>query len=242
MAKFQGFVNKLTTKEGTGSRGKWTLYSFVVEQDDGDISPWISFGFAAPPFAEGDYIAFETDEKDGRHNYKKGSGSKPANPPERAKARTSNTGAGSGNQKAAGATAAVQGTNGADRQTSIVMQHSQEMAILAAGVLLTHNALPMSGAASKAGEAKRFSEITAMIDKLTVKFYNDAATGRLLDTVADTVIDTAADAALPGSTIAGQKPAAPLPAGKKRAPVTIDATADDLADDTVSTDPQANGF
>jgi hypothetical protein len=229
MAKFQGFINKLTTKEGVGKRGPWTLYSFVVEQDDGDISPWISFGFAAPPFVEGDYIAFETDEKDGRHNYKKGSGSKPANPPQRAKARGSNTPASGGNQKSTGATsAAAPAAAGADRQTSIVMQHSQEMAILAAGVLLTHNALPMSGAASKAGEAKRFSEISAMIDKLTIKFYNDAATGRLLETVADTVIDTAPDA--------------PLPASKKKAAAAENAPAgeDDLGADEL-TNPAA-GF
>jgi hypothetical protein len=105
------------------------------------------------------------------------------------------------------------------------MQHSQEMAICAAGVLLTHNALPMSGAAFKAGEAKRFSEITAMIDKLTVKFYNDAATGRLLETVADTVIDTAPDA--------------PLPASKKKEAAGKDPTVDDDLDSSAAT---AGGF
>lgn len=212
MAKFQGFVNKLATKEGTSKKPPyrpWTLYSFILEHEDGSDSPWISFGFEKAPFVEGEFISFETDEKDGRHNYKKGSGSKPANPPQRAKARTSGgtavangnttgTKAGTGAQGATAGSAAT-----ADRQTSIVMQHSQEMAISAVAVLLSNNALPMSGAASKAGEAKRFSEITAMMDKLTVKFYNDAATGRLLETVADTVVDTAPDAALP----AGKKKA-----------------------------------
>lgn len=236
MAKFQGFVNKLTTKSGVGKRGPWTLYSFILELEDGSESPWVSFGFEKPPFAEGEFISFETDEKDNRHNYKKGSGSKPANPPQRAKARTSNGGAvANGNTAGAKTGTGAQGTTAssaasADRQTSIVMQHSQEMAISAVGVLLAHNALPMSGAASKAGEAKRFSEITAMMDKLTVKFYNDAATGRLLDTVADAVIDTAPDA--------------PLPISKKKAATRTEqaeATEDDLAEEP-SLDPQANGF
>lgn len=231
MAKFQGFVNKLTTKTGVGKRGPWTLYSFILELEDGSESPWVSFGFEKAPFVEGDYIAFETDEKDGRHNYRKGSGSKPANPPARASARTSAAkgAAGTGSNVKAAATGANSGAAGAGagRQTSIIMQHSQEMAISAVGVLLTHNALPMSGAASKAGEAKRFSEITAMMDKLTVKFYNDAATGRLLDTVADTVIDTVPDA--------------PLPVSKKKAEQQPAATDDDLADEP-ATDPQANGF
>jgi hypothetical protein len=227
MAKFQGFVNKLTSRDGTKKNGgKWTLYSFVVELEDGSESPWVSFGFEKPPFVEGDFIAFETDEKDGRHDYKKGSGSKPANPPERNKARTSNAGAGgTGNAKGSKAEPSGTAAPAADRQTSIVMQHSQEMAISAAGVLLAHNALPMSGAASKAGEAKRFSEITAMIDKLTVKFYNDAATGRLLETVADTVIDTAPDA--------------PLPASKKKEAAGKDPTVDDDLDSSAAT---AGGF
>src|SRR4051812_37204904 len=96
MAKFSGFVNKLDVKDGKSKKPPYrayTLYSFILELEDGSESPWVSFGFEAPPFKEGEFISFETDEKDGRHNYKKGSGSKPANPPERKKARTSNDGA-----------------------------------------------------------------------------------------------------------------------------------------------------
>lgn len=212
MAKLEGFVNKLNTKSGVGKRGPWTLYSFILELADGTESPWVSYGFEQPPFKEGEYIAFETDEKDGRHNFNKGSGRKPANPPERAKPAVQGKAApaNAGASKAVNSASATVSGSTADRQTSIVMQHSQEMAITAVGILLSNDALPTSGAATKAGEAKRFSEIMAAFDKLTVKFYNDAATGRLLETVSDTVIDTAPDAALPTkkTTAAKDSPAA----------------------------------
>lgn len=88
--------------------------------------------------------------------------------------------------------------SGVDRQTSIVLQHSQEMALRAISVLLEHDGLPLTKASNKAGEAKRFDEIVAAIDKLTVKYYRDAETGRLLETVADMgVVDTSADGPIP---------------------------------------------
>jgi hypothetical protein len=43
----------------------------------------------------------------------------------------------------------------------------------------------MSKAKGKAGTAARFEEITSAIDKLTVQFFYDNASGRLLDEVAD---------------------------------------------------------
>lgn len=223
MAKLEGFVNKLNTKQSKpDAKRPWTLYSFILELADGTESPWVSFGFDPPPFKEGEYIAFETDEKDNRHNYKKGSGSKPANPPERAKAKSA------ADRKPAASASAVANEGKpaaaaptADRQTSIVMQHSQEMAITAVGILLLNDALPTSAAATKAGEAKRYSEIMAAFDKLTVKFYNDAVSGRLLDTVSDTVIDTAPDA--------------PLPTKKGTATKEVASNDDDMSDDTTAT-------
>jgi hypothetical protein len=64
-------------------------------------------------------------------------------------------------------------------------------------VLLTHDGLPVSGAKTKAGQASRFDEITAAVDKLAVKYYNDGMTLRLLETVADTVTDNKPDGKLP---------------------------------------------
>lgn len=72
------------------------------------------------------------------------------------------------------------------------------MGLRAAALLLEHDGIPMTKASNKAGEAKRFEEIVAVIDKLTVKFYRDAETGRLLETVADMgVVDTSADGPIP---------------------------------------------
>jgi len=44
----------------------------------------------------------------------------------------------------------------------------------------------MSVAESKPGVAKRFDEILAAVDKLTVQYFNDTMTLRRLQTVADT--------------------------------------------------------
>jgi hypothetical protein len=64
-------------------------------------------------------------------------------------------------------------------------------------VLLQNNALPVSAASNKAGSAKRFDEIAAAVDKLTVKFYHDGLSLRILDTVADTEPSTAPKSDLP---------------------------------------------
>jgi hypothetical protein len=77
------------------------------------------------------------------------------------------------------------------------MQHSQSVAAELIGILLAHNALPVSKADTKAGEAKRFAEIVAAYNKLTVQAFNDAMTCRLLKFVADTVPEAKADAPLP---------------------------------------------
>jgi len=58
-------------------------------------------------------------------------------------------------------------------------------ALDAIDLLLRNDALPMSAAKTKAGQASRFDEVTAAIDKLTVEYFFDSATGRKLVTVAD---------------------------------------------------------
>lgn len=211
----RGFVAKIATKSGVAVRtGKaWTKYSFIVEDEQGVETKWITYGFEQPPFKEGDFIEFEVRENNGFADYKKGSGRIVANPPARAAARSSaaaspQRGQVAGVEQAAGKPGQAEagrgvgavdgGSGGADRQTQIVLQHSQEMAIALVSVLLANDALPISATKSKAGEAKRFDEIVAAVDKLTVKFHNDVATGRLLSVVADMgVVSTKADAPLP---------------------------------------------
>lgn len=191
----RGSVVKIAEKSGRNRRGPWTRYSFITEEN-GQESGWVGFGFEAPPFKEGDYIEYETEEDDqGRVQYKKGTGRiipKPAAAPRAEPA--SPTAAAACNSQSSGPSSYDA------RQQQIVLQHSQEMAIHAVAVLLKHDSLPTTGAKTKAGEAKRFEEIIAAVDKLTVKFYNDVVTGRLLYNVPDMgVISTAPDAPLPGA-------------------------------------------
>lgn len=192
----KGFVKVLTEKSGTSPRGKaWTRYSFKTEGEDGNESDWITFGFNRPPFKKGDFIEYDytTDDR-GYKQVTEGTGKVIANPPKQAAAQPSRTVA------QALPVDSYAAPSGVDRQTAITLQHSQEMAIRTVGLLLANDALPMSGAKTKAGEAKRFEEIVASIDKFTVKFHNDVATARLLASVADMgIISLKPDAPLPAA-------------------------------------------
>lgn len=193
----KGTVAKIATKTGRSRRGQWTLYSFITQDESGNENGWVTFGFEAPPFHEGDFIEYETEtDQDGRVQYKKGTGKiipRPKQPeqPTRAEQVSSQAAAGGNSQSSGSASLDA-------RQQSIVLQHSQEMAIKAVTVLLQNDSLPTTGAKTKAGEAKRFEEIVAAIDKLTVKYFNDVVSGRLLSNVPDMgIINTAPDAQIP---------------------------------------------
>jgi hypothetical protein len=180
----QGYVKKVNTKDGKGKRGPWTLYSCIIEQDDGTESGWISCGFDKPPFAEGSYISMETSKDDKYTNYVVGS-AKVLEPPKRAPASTPVAPASSG---------APTERKGAyvDRNDSIVYQSSRKDAIALVSLLLEHDALPLSTATAKSGIAKRFDEVTAFVDKLTVQYYGDVQTGRVLQSVVDAGAESAA--------------------------------------------------
>lgn len=238
MSTYKGFISTIIARDvpARGHRPASKAYSFKIELENGDeAKEWFGYGFKEPPFKEGAYVQFDAETNaNGFLTVIEGTGSSPKNPPARKSARQSSSGAvqnGSSSgtaQSTAGTNAAAVATatsNGeqADRQTQIVMQHSQEIAVRVVVALLANNGLPMTGAATKAGEAKRFSEVTAMIDKLTVRYYNDVVTARLLDIVADTV--------------PSKEPDGPLPTGTpntKAAGKNVPASAgDDLADGEV---------
>lgn len=204
MSQYKGFVAKIVALDGKSKKRPYrayTKYSFKVEKEDGTEYPdWFSFGFEQPPFKEGDYISFETEEKNGYTSFKAGSGSILKNPPARNTAKKAGAAASTGSVPNTEAS-----STGADRQTQIVLQHSQEMAIRLVEVLLSNDALPVSAAKTAAGTAKRYDEVMSFVDKLTVKLYNDVVTARLLETVADTVTVTKADGAIPSQeTKSGQ--------------------------------------
>lgn len=224
--KLQGFVAILNVKDGKSKKPPYkaySMYSIRLELEDGTEYPaWISLGFDAPPFQQGDYIAIEVEEVNGRTQFVKGTGSKPKNPPAR-KAKTVTTPSGT-------TSASVEGFN---RQTNpidaerMTYANSRDAAVTVVSLLLTHKALPISKADTGAGTAQRFEEITAAIDKLTVQYTRDALTQRLFAVVADAGegrVDTKADGPIP-PVETGKK-------GKKDAAVSQSDDSPDATDDS----------
>jgi hypothetical protein len=187
--EFKGFVGKINTKTGNGARGSWTLYSTKIQKPDGAEYPeWVTFGFDEPDVKEGDYVKIET-QKDDRGNEKVVSVKKLKNPPERpakpsAPARTGGSNRGSAGGNRFDGTGIQNRSNPADVER-MSYANARDAAIKVVTLLLANGALPLSKTQTKAGEAKRFAEITAAIDKLTVQFQRDGVTLRLLDLVAD---------------------------------------------------------
>jgi len=169
MATYTGFISKIAIKEGRGSRGPWKLYSGRVEKEDGvEYDDWISFGFDKPNVKEGDYVKIET-QADAKGYQKVQSIEILKNPP----------------KAPASSQAAPSSTNSNVRQDSIIYQSSRKDAIAVLELLVSQDALPLTRAKEKAGQAKRYEEIMALVDKLTVRYFNDVASLRILDTVAD---------------------------------------------------------
>lgn len=195
--QIEGIVKKINIKGYTGRGGKQgSVYSFLLIEDSG-AETWLTFGFdKEPPFEEGDRINVGYTEKNGYKTYTPDTGRiinvpKQQQQPEPAKGTAA---------PAAPSTVASTPREVAEktRQSQIVWQHSQEMAVAKIGLLLQHDGLPMSTAKTKASQAQRFAEISAAIDKETVKAFNDVLSLRLLQTVADPgVIDTSAPDGIP---------------------------------------------
>lgn len=170
----QGFISKTNVKDGKGKRGTWYLYSFLMELDDGTESKWISAGFDKPPFAEGSYGSVETTTGEYGLVYTKDSWKSLPVPAAQPKAAPASSPA-----------PTPRAGSHVDRNDSIVYQSSRKDAIALVSLLLEHDALPMSANAAKAGIAKRFEEITAYVDKITVQYYHDVQTGRTIQSVVD---------------------------------------------------------
>jgi hypothetical protein len=185
MTALVGYVKKVNTKTGSGKRGPWTLYSGILELDNGTESGWISFGFERPPFNEGSYISIETQETERGLDYVAGSG-KVLPPPSKPAASVPAAGSTAAPAKQSGYVGTASKPSGfVDRNDSIVYQSSRKDAIALIALLLEHDALPMSASTAKAGQSKRFEEIQAYADKLTVQFFHDVGSLRLLQSVVD---------------------------------------------------------
>ena len=149
--KFEGEVKVLNSKTVQGRRGPTSVWSMKVEKPDGAESPWFTVKFGAKPdFDKGDYVRFTATEND-RGYWNVDDQGKAIEKVERPRAA------------AAAVSGGASGEGTADRQQSIVLQHSQEMAVRTVDTLLREKALPVTGAQTKAGEAKRYQEIVLAV-------------------------------------------------------------------------------
>lgn len=185
------FVKKLNSKSGTNRNGKpYTLSSIKLADKDGNELPgWYQFGFDKPACKEGDYVKLEATPKGNNFEIVKGSVQVSKNPPAAPQAVS---------QSQPSASSAPQSKDYGQTQKNIHYQNSRTAAIEVVGLLLEHDALPLSSAKSKAGQTSRFDEIVASVNKLTVQYFNDLETFRLFDTVSDAgEVDTSGDGELP---------------------------------------------
>lgn len=184
-----GFVKKINSKSGTNRNGKpYTLSSMKLSDKDGQELPgWYQLGFDKPPCKEGDYVKLEATPKGNNWEVVKGSVKVSKNPPAAPRQERQEAGPSGGSSKDYGQT-----------QKNIHYQNSRTAAIEVVGLLLEHDALPMSAAKGKAGQTARFDEILASVNKITVQYFNDLESFRLFETVADGgVVDTSGDGDLP---------------------------------------------
>jgi hypothetical protein len=190
VSEYRGFVTKISTKTGQGKRGTWTLYSLKLEGEDGiEVKDWLSYGFDPPKFKEGDYVKLDATKNDRGYLQVDVASVKVAkNPPARA-----GKGSGTGGTESGGTSSRGNYSRGGVDWNSGVSR-----AIEMVDLLVRHDALTLSAAKGAGGIEKRRAEIEAMVDKYTVKFYNDVISLRLLETVQDPgKIDTKPDGELP---------------------------------------------
>jgi hypothetical protein len=193
MSDFKGFVQKIAVKTGKGKRPPYkpyTLYSLKIADENGvELEQWFGAGFDKPDVKEGDYILLTAEQNDS--GYWDVKGIKPLkNAPAKASQAVSSTGSSGGSI----------GT-----QSSIHYQSSRNAAIEVIKLLVETKSLPVSSAQTKAGEAKRYEEIMALIDKLTVRFYVDTETQRILASVTDEGAEAEEEVIVPGEADADEE-------------------------------------
>ncbi len=156
----------MARKKGTVTKAGQGKFSYFLQLDGNDFYYNTKF---EPKCGEGDVVGIEYEPKgDSRGQIKNvkilednSGGYKKANSEQ---SSGDWKGDSSGGGKAAG---------GGDRQDSIIWQHSQEMAIHFADVLLEKEAFAIKGKPDE----KRI-QITGLVDELTTKFFNDASDPR----------------------------------------------------------------
>lgn len=182
---FTGEIAVLNAKEVNGRNGPITAYSAKVVKADGEeYEEWISLGFKKPDFDKGDSVVITAKKEKGFWKVVDAEVTAKAEASEEQSSASGNSGTATA-RDGASAPAESSSSSGLNKDQRIQYQHSQEMAIRLTDLLLRNAAVPLSSAKTKAGDAARFEEVTALVRKLTVELNNDVATGRLLKDVED---------------------------------------------------------
>jgi hypothetical protein len=177
---FTGEISVLFTKKVDGRNGPITAYSAKITQPNGEeYEDWVGFGFKRPDFDKGDSVVITAKKEKGFW--------KAVDVEVTARASSDHGSSGTATTQSSGASdpQASSPSSGPNKDHRIQYQHSQEMAIRLAELLIQTKAVPLTGTAGKAGEAARFEEVTALVRKLTVELDNDVTTGRLLADIED---------------------------------------------------------
>lgn len=192
--KFEGFVKVVNKRDGVNSRGAWFVESFKLVASDGkELEPWFQFDFNVKvPFQKDEYVSFDAESGEYGFTVVPGTGRKVSNPPSRSQqARTSSGGS---NTSKSGDSHNGTSDNYWKNKTAHELENveprirytsARNFALEFVTFLADQDALPSTGAKTKAGQASREEEIAAIVDKYTVKYYGDVQTLRLLDTIED---------------------------------------------------------
>jgi hypothetical protein len=150
--------------KGTVTRAGKGKFSYFVQLDGDDFYYNTKF---EPKCGEGDVVGIDFEKKGpsrGQINQCKvledNSGGYQASNSEKK---------GGGKSFSSGSSASGKTSGGNNRNESIVFQHSQEMAIRSAEIILAQEAYAVKGKADA-----KYLQVEALIDQLTVKFYEDA--------------------------------------------------------------------
>ena len=207
--QLQGYLRNTNTRTTNPSKktGKtYTIYQGEIHADNGQKFA-VEFGFDKPDVTNGDYISLDAFEERGvlkvdQSTIVRREPPKAAAAPQQPATGGSNSGGGdsaSGQSSSGNYAPREYGykTNPEDARR-ITYAASNDRALKTLDFLVRNDALPHSKAKGKGGEAQRYQEFMAALDKLTVKFFNDAMSLRVLEVVADEgVIDTSPSSTLP---------------------------------------------
>lgn len=175
----KGTVTRVGRKGGTGKNGKpYTLFSAQISGFD----KFLNFGFKDPGLSEGDVI-----EVDGDYHGDRGFNvqrhrvtGKEAVPAPAARGQSAPSGGSRDDYWKQKEVYDKEHT-----QPRIQYQNARSHALQFLEILATQDGLPITAAAGKANKAKRYEELKEILDKLTVEFYHDTNTLRVLDRVED---------------------------------------------------------